>query len=175
MTACKAKPACLTWTISLTNASVAGHCSDTHTPWAEQLPTSAGSARHRSSKLTWDMQAQQHRPARARTTGRYSSRVSSICFSVTSASATLAEISLEVILDCASVSMSSSSSRILPCRDSRRCACALMLCCQCGEVSVWCWWAPCCPRCCLSGAGGASVAFEVVEGDGWEWWWWQWR
>ena len=54
-------------------------------------------------------------------TGRYFSRVASMSFSVASASATFSVISFEVTLDCASVSMSTSSSKMFPDAFESRC------------------------------------------------------
>ena len=57
---------------------------------------------------------QKKRSALWNATGRYSSRVSSIIFSVLAASSALTWISFEVILDCERVLISPSSSRMLP-------------------------------------------------------------
>ena len=65
--------------------------------------------------LTVPMSATQKKSSAAwKATGRYSSRVLSIITSVSAASCALTSISLEVTLDCASVLMRPSSSRMLP-------------------------------------------------------------
>ena len=71
-------------------------------------------------ELTVAMSATQKKSSAAwKATGRYSSRVVSIITSVFAASAALTSISFEVTLDCASVLIRPSSSRMLP-LDSER-------------------------------------------------------
>ena len=65
--------------------------------------------------LTEPMSATQKKSSAAwKATGRYSSRVVSIITSVSAASLALISISLDVTLDCASVLIRPSSSRMLP-------------------------------------------------------------